>query len=155
MIGNDIVDLDLAKVQSNWRRKGYLDKIFSPSEQTLIATTNCADEMVWLLWSMKEAAYKIHNRKTGIRNFAPASLACKLTSAHEEVNGLVTVDGQVYFTKTSVLPNHVHTIAAPVCDQLSKISIAIYSQPHHPADYKSMAPGCVSHHGRYLALVFG
>ncbi|NTE03263.1 4-phosphopantetheinyl transferase family protein [Agrobacterium tumefaciens] len=154
MIGNDVVDLDLAKVQSNWRRKGYLDKIFSPAEQTLIATASCVDEMVWILWSMKEAAYKIHNRITGIRNFAPASLTCKLISTHGEVNGSVTVDGQMYFTKTSVLPNYVHTIAALVFDQLSKIIVEIYLQPHHPTDYKSMAPGCVSHHGQYLALVY-
>lgn len=150
MIGNDIVDLDLAKIQSNWRRKGYLDKIFSPAEQTLIAKANCADEMVWLLWSMKEAAYKIHNRINGIRNFAPASLLCNL----DEVNGSVSIQDRVYFTKTSVLPDYVHTIAAPACNQLSKISIDIYALPNHPIDYKAMTPGCVSHHGRYLALVY-
>jgi len=154
MIGNDVVDLDLAKVQSNWRRKGYLDKIFSPAEQTLIATASCADEMVWILWSMKEAAYKIDNRITSIRNFAPASLVCSLALSNNEMNGSVSIQDRVYFTKTSVLPNYVHTIAAPVFDQLSKISIKIYSQPNHPIDYKSMAAGCVSHHGQYLALVY-
>lgn len=154
MIGNDVVDLDLAKVQSNWRRKGYLDKIFSPAEQTLIATASCADEMVWILWSMKEAAYKIDNRITSIRNFAPASLVCSLALSNNEMNGSVSIQDRVYFTKTSVLPNYVHTIAAPVFDQLSKISTEIYSLSNHPIDYKSMAAGCVSHHGRYLALVY-
>ena len=33
MIGNDIVDLDLARKESNWKRKGFLDKIFSLQEQ--------------------------------------------------------------------------------------------------------------------------
>ena len=154
MIGNDVVDLDLAKVQSNWRRKGYLDKIFSPAEQTLIATASCADEMVWILWSMKEAAYKIDNRITSIRNFAPASLVCSLALSNDELNGSVSIQDRIYFTKTSVLPNYLHTIAAPVFDQLSKISTEIYSLPNHPIDYKSMAAGCVSHHGRYLALIY-
>ena len=36
MIGNDIVDLALAKKESNWKRKGYLDKIFTVSEQLLL-----------------------------------------------------------------------------------------------------------------------
>lgn len=154
MIGNDVVDLDLAKVQSNWRRKGYLDKIFTQAEQILIATADCADEMVWILWSMKEAAYKIDNRITGIRNFAPANLACSLAFSNEEMNGSVRIQDRLYFTKTSVLPNYVHTIATPVYNQITKISIEIYSQPNHPIDYKSLNAGCVSHHGRYLALVY-
>ena len=33
MIGNDIIDLKLAKKQSNYRRAGFLDKQFSSSEQ--------------------------------------------------------------------------------------------------------------------------
>jgi len=66
MLGNDIVDLDLAKTQSNWRRKNYLDKIFTTEEQLLISSAKRPDEMVWLLWSMKESAYKIYNRKSGI-----------------------------------------------------------------------------------------
>lgn len=154
MIGNDVVDLDLAKVQSNWRRKGYLEKIFTDAEQELIKTSNCPNTTVWILWSMKEAAYKIHNRKTGIRNFAPTHLSCSLTHIDGEVNGSVTVDSQIYFTKTQILATYVHTIAAPLSNQLSEISIEIYSQPNHPIDYKSMAAGCVSHHGRYLALVY-
>ena len=33
MIGNDIIDLDVAKTESNWKRKGFLDKIFTANEQ--------------------------------------------------------------------------------------------------------------------------
>ena len=32
-IGNDIVDLSLAKIQSNWQRKGFLEKQFTQKEQ--------------------------------------------------------------------------------------------------------------------------
>ena len=32
MIGNDIVDLNLAKTESNWQRKGFLEKQFTDSE---------------------------------------------------------------------------------------------------------------------------
>lgn len=154
MIGNDVVDLGLAKVQSNWRRKGYLDKIFTPAEQTLIETADSPDKMVWVLWSMKEAAYKIHNRKTGIRNFAPTALACNLISLDGE-KGAVTVDHQTYFTKSEFSLTYVHTIASGSVNKLLDIAIKIYSQPNHPADYKNLAADCVSHHGRYLALVYG
>ena len=155
MIGNDIVDLDLAKVQSNWRRKGYLDKIFTREEQLIIATATNPDQMVWLLWSMKESAYKIHNRKTCIRNFAPTALACHLTSLDGEIKGVVTIDHQTYITKSEFSLTYVHTIASASVNELLDIAIKIYSQPNHPADYKSLAADCVSHHGRYLSLVYG
>ena len=36
MIGNDVVDLELAKKESNWQRRGFLSKIFTKNEQRLI-----------------------------------------------------------------------------------------------------------------------
>ena len=35
MIGNDVVDLRRALVESNWKRKGFLTKVFSDSEQQI------------------------------------------------------------------------------------------------------------------------
>jgi hypothetical protein len=32
VIGNDIVDLALARKESNWKRPGYLNKIFTTKE---------------------------------------------------------------------------------------------------------------------------
>ena len=60
MIGNDIVDLKLASIQSNWQRKGFLNKVFTKKEQTLILNASNSFEMVWLLWSIKESAYKVY-----------------------------------------------------------------------------------------------
>ena len=76
MIGNDIVDLNLAKTQSNWKRKGYLDKIFTENEQNLIFESENPTAKVWNLWSRKEAAYKIYNRSTNIRVFNPKKFDC-------------------------------------------------------------------------------
>jgi phosphopantetheinyl transferase (holo-ACP synthase) len=154
MLGNDIVDLNLARTQSNWRRKNYLDKIFTAEEQLLISSAENADEMVWLLWSMKESAYKIHNRKTGIRSFAPKSLKCTIHSDSDQIHGAVAIDENSYFTKSSVRLGYLHTIASPVYAKLHEIKITIYESPDHLFDYKSTKPGCVSHHGRYLALVY-
>ena len=69
MIGNDVVDLNLAKTQSNWERKGFLGKIFTKKEQEFIFNTKSSFEMVWLLWSMKESAYKIYFKKHSVRFF--------------------------------------------------------------------------------------
>ena len=76
MIGNDIVDLALAKKESNWKRNRFLDKIFTTKEQVLIVDAENPEIMVWNLWSRKEAAYKIYNRETGIRGYFPLQLEC-------------------------------------------------------------------------------
>jgi len=151
MLGNDIVDLNLAKIQSNWRRKNYLDKIFTKDEQRLILSTENPDVMVWVLWSMKESAYKIYNRKTGIRNFAPKSLSCTI---HSNSYGEVNIEGSTYFTKSDLQKTFVHSIASPNYSMLEEIRISIYEAPYNLFDYKMTKPGCVSHHGRYLALVY-
>lgn len=151
MLGNDIVDLNLAKIQSNWRRKNYLSKIFTEDEQQLILSAGNSDVMVWILWSMKESAYKIHNRKTGIRNFAPKSLSCRV---HSNFYGEVKIEGSTYFTKSDLQTTFVHSIASPNHSMLEEIRISIYEAPYNLSDYKSTKPGCVSHHGRYLALVY-
>ena len=36
MIGNDIIDLSAAKLESNWQRRGFLEKQFTKNEQRQI-----------------------------------------------------------------------------------------------------------------------
>lgn len=154
MQGNDIVDLLLAQTQSNWRRKGYLDKIYNANEIFLISSAENPDVMVWLLWSMKEAAYKIHNRKTGIREYAPKKLVCSILSKADLTLGMVNIDKAIYFTKSSINSAYLHTISSPVQHQLDKIKISIYEFPNHLSNYRDTKPACVSHHGKYLALTY-
>ena len=112
MIGNDIVDLALARKESNWKRKGFLDKIFTRNEQLLILTAKNPDVMVWNLWSRKEAAYKIYNRETKIRGYFPLQLECfDLDSFDGVAFGKVAIKNQIYYTKTEVSSEFVHTIA--------------------------------------------
>ncbi|AUD01511.1 4'-phosphopantetheinyl transferase family protein [Spirosoma pollinicola] len=114
MIGNDIVDLNQARLESNWRRRGYIDKIFTPYEQQLIEEANNPDQMVWLLWSMKESAYKLAVRTTKERLFAPTKIACSLhESTAETVDGAVFY-GETYQTRSIITTNYIATIAFPV-----------------------------------------
>ncbi|WP_231427541.1 MULTISPECIES: 4'-phosphopantetheinyl transferase superfamily protein [Pedobacter] len=154
MVGNDIVDLNLAKIQSNWQRKGYLDKIFNSNEKLLVSSAEDPDVMVWLLWSMKEAAYKIHNRKTGIREYAPKKLACSMLQKTDLTLGIVNIDEVMYFTKSSINSAYVHSISSFTPHQLDEIKISIYELPNHPSNYRETKPGCISHHGKYLALAY-
>lgn len=108
MIGNDIVDLALAQKESNWKRKGFLGKIFTQKEQFLILNSQNPETMVWNLWSRKEAAYKIYNRESGIRAYFPLKLECYYEN---ETSGTVTCNGNIYLTKTNCSDEFVHSIA--------------------------------------------
>ena len=108
MIGNDIVDLKIASVESNWQRKGFLEKVFTVEEQDLILRSTNSFKMVWLLWSMKESAYKIHVQQYGGRFFAPKKFQCTLSS---NVAGIVKIDENQYFTNSILNTNYIATTA--------------------------------------------
>ena len=108
MTGNDIVDITVAAVESNWRRKGFLEKIFTLQEQLYINNAALPHEMVWKLWTMKESAYKIYNRQNGGHFFAPQKFSCTLLSA---ATGLVMFNNVSYQTTTIASKKYIYSIA--------------------------------------------
>ncbi len=89
MIGNDVVDLQLAKTQSNWQRKGFLEKQFTEEEQQTILNSENPFLQVWLFWSMKEAAYKCYVQEHQKRFFAPKKFKCKIVPVYiERIHGV-------------------------------------------------------------------
>jgi len=104
MIGNDIVDLQLAEIQSDWRRKGWLQKIFTQSEQHIIEQAENKNYMVWKLWSMKEAAYKAHQRRFLLPPiYNPWEYVCTDTK--------VTIHNYQYKTVSKSSKKYIHTVA--------------------------------------------
>ncbi|MEJ6546752.1 MAG: 4'-phosphopantetheinyl transferase superfamily protein [Flavobacteriaceae bacterium] len=108
MIGNDVVDLKVAALESNWMRLGFLDKVFSEEEQEVILNSDNKSQMVWLFWSMKEAAYKIYMQQFGVRIFNPKKLRCE---RHSENKGLVHFNGYKYATKSEITNDFINTWA--------------------------------------------
>ncbi|WP_316841136.1 4'-phosphopantetheinyl transferase superfamily protein [Pedobacter gandavensis] len=154
MIGNDIVDLQQAVLESNWRRKGYLDKLFSISEQLWIQKAEHPTQMVWLLWSMKEAVYKIHSRRKNWSAFAPLKLICSSLEINGELaTGKVLCENLSFFTQTMLASHFIHTIAS---EQFPIQTVKVKIMGYNPNDtsYRNTAPATVSHHGRYLALAY-
>jgi hypothetical protein len=158
LIGNDIVDLLVAARESNWKRKGYLQKIFTQEEQCLILSSPQPDAILWLLWSMKEAAYKIYSRKKGIRCFAPTQLRCEvstLTSLTPPVyTGKVWIGEDTYLTESTSDGRMVHTVCASSIEEIRQIKVDIFLTEFSFNNYGDTKPDCVSHHGAYLALVY-
>ncbi|WP_138432603.1 4'-phosphopantetheinyl transferase superfamily protein [Winogradskyella algicola] len=78
MIGNDIVDLSEAQRASNWQRPRFLKKLFSEAEQHYIKTSHNPFVMVWRLWSMKEASYKLYTQLNPSRFYNPKEFQCSI-----------------------------------------------------------------------------
>lgn len=174
MLGNDIVDLQLAAKQSNWRRKGYLQKIFTSQEQELILNATDQDQMVWLLWSMKEAAYKIVNRERLERFYRPTKFACNLTGN----KGSVTFENQFFYTESEIDEQFIHTIAVQNQQSFTKINTTYLPNkvdfltafntsclniivkdengiPNLIDENGKISCASVSHHGEFLAVIYG
>ena len=155
MIGNDIVDLQVAKVESNWKKPRFIEKIFTEKEQNFIKSALNPELEIWKMWSRKEAAYKIYNRETGILGYFPWKLEC---STEEDLFGnsdcFVTIDTKKYFTKTNVNEDYVYTIAAK--DKLIFQKIRAINQQDKivkidelPFIENSKIPVSITHHGRF------
>lgn len=159
MIGNDVIDLALAQKESNWKRKGFLNKIFTVQEQLLISESQNPELMVWNLWSRKEAAYKIYNRQSQIRSYIPTQLECfDLDEKHGFLYGKVLCYGETYFTKTSISSDCIETVAVLSASDFDKIK-KLYSEEkiikingipsYYDPENKVLKPVSKSHHGRF------
>lgn len=159
MIGNDIIDLALAQKESNWKRNGFISKIFTHKEQLVINEAIDSETMVWNLWSRKEAAYKIFNRETGTRGFFPIRLECSLDDA---TSGKVVIQNRIYFTKTTINKNSIYTIA--VTDKKDFKKVKIITSDKEIVKYNGIPfiidsttnqkkPVSISHHGDYWKAI--
>ncbi|MDX6745578.1 4'-phosphopantetheinyl transferase superfamily protein [Polaribacter sp. PL03] len=181
-IGNDIVDLNLAKTQSNWQRKGFLEKQFTQKEQEEIQDAENPFLKVWQFWSMKEAAYKCYTQKVEKRFFTPQKFECSLFSTTE---GFVLFEDSKYVTTTSFKPSYIHTIAKEtnnevvifskigssknihidlkiqlaletgvLSDEIVKVKTTVGAPLFYHKE-KLLTKSCsISHHGNYGAFVF-
>jgi phosphopantetheinyl transferase (holo-ACP synthase) len=153
MIGNDIVDLELAAQESHWQRPGYLEKIFTAEEQSMIANAENPTVMVWLIWSRKEAVYKIINRQSHIRTYAPLKFQCS-------AKNFVTYEGSFYPFKSYQTDNCIHTVAVERAELFDALDVHTgqreqwnISKDEYGIPFLEGKPVSVSHHGRYAALV--
>ena len=85
MIGIDIIDIAEAKRASNWERPRFLEKLFTLNEQELILASKNPFIMVWRMWSMKEAAYKLYTQLNPNRFYNPKQFQCEINDTKLKV----------------------------------------------------------------------
>jgi phosphopantetheinyl transferase (holo-ACP synthase) len=154
MIGNDVVDLQLSQIESNWQRKGFSDKIFTKNEQILIQNSENQEIAIWNLWSRKEAAYKIWNRETGIRKYNPIKFEC--CNLDSEI-GKVQFESTTYYTKTEISKDFIYSIAVSNKESFCKIetlddNIILEKQngiPYFRNEKQEIKSVSKTHHGRF------
>jgi phosphopantetheinyl transferase len=132
MIGNDIVDLALASSGKHWTSQRFLDKVFSVAEQKMIADSANPFYTLWLFWSMKESAYKIHVRRQGKPFFVPLKIACQI---HSETEGHVIINDNKYHTSSQISDEYIYTIArlstsSKVISTCAKLMKTDYASQH-------------------------
>ncbi|WCO01768.1 4'-phosphopantetheinyl transferase family protein [Psychroserpens ponticola] len=120
MIGNDVVDLKQAAKDSNWKRPRFLDKVFTQKEQSIIFYSANKEQMVWLLWSMKEAAYKAFVREFKHCFFNPKLAECQLDLNNE---GFVSINDNTYYLKSTITSEYVHSIASNTNEKFPKADL--------------------------------
>lgn len=160
MIGNDIIDLVLAGKESNWKRKGFLEKIFSTNEQKLILNASNPELMIWNLWSRKEASYKIYNRQTGIKGYFPWLLECQYENSY---SGTVIIDEFVFYTQTEITDTYIYSIAVSEKAVFAKIKSLETREnikknngiPYTTDVYtNTIMPVSITHHGQFQRIIY-
>ncbi|WP_104381143.1 4'-phosphopantetheinyl transferase superfamily protein [Sphingobacterium sp. HMA12] len=163
MIGNDVIDLVQSRKDSNWQRRGFIPKLFGADEQLLIANSSDPETTLWLLWSMKEAAYKIWNRETKMRKYMPKELVCTISrQSNSNACGRVVCEANTYYTETIFAPDFIHTIAVSVFSHLDYVieiekNEIVKDNLGFPyialAGGKELFSASVSNHGRFEKVV--
>ncbi|HVO72861.1 MAG TPA: 4'-phosphopantetheinyl transferase superfamily protein [Ignavibacteriaceae bacterium] len=121
MVGNDVVDLVIAERESNWRRNGFLQKVFTKKEHDYISSFHKPALMVWLLWSMKESAYKIFVQENRVRLLAPLKFQCSIHTCFKgNFSGEVISGKKSYFTFSKVSKDKISTTA--YSDKITRVN---------------------------------
>lgn len=107
MVGNDIIDLKLAAENKSWRRARFLDKVFTNKEQHYILNDSDTFEKIWLLWSLKESAYKIYMQQGGTREFAPKKFEA---DCFDTLKSNVLYEGEVYQGISKITKEYIYSV---------------------------------------------
>lgn len=114
MIGNDVISLLAASDSPKSRSQRFIDKILTLNEQRYLRDrSHDRERYIWLMWSMKESAYKSFYKQFRKRHFAPKMFDCFI-DAHDKdadcVVGTVKTLFQDYSTQSYLLEDCIHTV---------------------------------------------
>jgi len=115
VVGNDIVDLNIAFKNSRWNDPRFIDKVFTLNEKKQLVNTNHKFQTIWRLWSMKESAYKIYIQQNNLPFYDPKKIEAQIQS---NIEGTVSIHNYCYQTTTKLNASYIYTEAKYQEEQL-------------------------------------
>lgn len=107
MLGNDIVDLTLAKHQTRWHTATFQEKVLHPVETEKFKNNALGFTAFWKIWSIKESVYKAHQReKNHLPKFNPFHF---LVEEISENKSRVCVEGLQYEVLSYISSNLIYS----------------------------------------------
>lgn len=131
MVGNDIVDLNIAFSNSRWLSSRFVDKIFTSVEKKQIEESADAFQTIWRLWSMKESAYKIYLQQHKSPFFDPQKIQTQILS---KTDGVATIQNYSYVTTTKCSTSYMYT-ESKFHESESLFSKLFATQQKHNSEY--------------------
>ncbi|MFH1079892.1 MAG: 4'-phosphopantetheinyl transferase superfamily protein [Pseudomonadota bacterium] len=123
-IGNDIVDLtDPGNIGKSGDNR-FLQRVFTIPERERIAAAGDPDAMMWMLWSVKETAYKVVRKIDPLAASTPRLYPVLLSPGdHGPIrSGMVHTPKGPVVIRVSVAGEYLHCIgAAPLPDILDHV----------------------------------
>ncbi len=127
VVGNDVIDLELARAERKSENPRYLSKAFSEEEIEQVLNAEDPELRFWQFWAMKETAYKAHQRIFSLpRKMNPKAFHCTLEGS--EMFGKVSIDESVYEIELDITSDYVHATTSS-----ENISKNVFSNPENPA----------------------
>ncbi len=149
-VGNDIVDLATPGAMGKSLDERFLQRVFTPNEQALIARSHNPDTLLWALWAAKETALK------SLRKTLPDAPAIPKQYEVEILGDDLTDGARVHTPKGTVhvwwdnQPGYVHCLGAR--GDVSFMRQIDYGVGQVPAGPKSQEASLQSRHVRFMAV---
>ncbi|MEM1320969.1 MAG: 4'-phosphopantetheinyl transferase superfamily protein [Bacteroidota bacterium] len=120
-IGNDIVDLQAAGPEQRHRNPRWMDKVFSPEEQSHILAAEQPEQQLWALWAAKESAYKVFLKQEQQRQFRPKAI--QVQPSEDRYDYRATYNNQQVNIQLSASRFYVHCLASNTDSYEQQINI--------------------------------
>lgn len=137
LVGNDVVDLEAPGARRKSADLRFLGRVFTADEAARIRAAADPDRMLWMLWSAKEAAFKVARKLRHDLPFAHRRFEAWLDAAAEgagqggRASGGVRLHGGRGFglswlpVEWRVSGSVVHCVARSVAERASKVRQAV------------------------------
>lgn len=109
MLGNDIVDLTDPETRRGNQHPRFDQRVFTPRERASLARSPDPTRTRWILWSVKESAYKALRRVLPETVFSPVEFAVELDSQQQ---GFVTYRQHRFHARVEIDAGCIHAIVS-------------------------------------------